>query len=48
MTFIVVSFDGCFLEGSVHTLNPTVGPRMIRFGKAMFHIILQTNTIKDM
>ena len=34
--FVVVAFDGRFLDGPVHSLDLAVGPRMLRLGGAMF------------
>lgn len=48
MIFVIVSFDGCFLEGTVHTLDLAVGPGMIWFGQAIFRTVVQTDAIKDM
>lgn len=38
--FIVVSFDGRFLDRAVHALSLTDGPMMIDFGEAMFDAVL--------
>ena len=35
MTVVVVTLNGGFLDGSVHALDLTVGPRMVGFGQTM-------------
>ena len=29
MIFVMIAFDGCFLESTVHTLDLAIGPGMI-------------------
>ena len=40
--------DGCFLDGSVHSLGLAVGPRMIRLRQAVLDAMFETNAIEDM
>jgi hypothetical protein len=42
MAFIVDALDRCVFYGSVHSLDLTVGPRVLRFGGPMVDVILCT------
>jgi hypothetical protein len=42
VVFIVIPFNGCLLQSSVHTLHLTVGPRVARAYEAMLNTILFT------
>ncbi|SKA06725.1 hypothetical protein SAMN02745113_02625, partial [Nitrosomonas europaea] len=48
MIFIMIAFDGCFLEGAVHAFDLTIGPGVIWLGQAMFRTIFQADTVEDM
>ena len=37
--FVEVTFDGRILDGAVHPLDLTVGPRMLGLGQAMIDIV---------
>ena len=37
---VVIAFDGGFLDSAVHSLDLTIGPRMIDFGEAMLDAVL--------
>lgn len=39
MAFVMEAFDGRFLDGAVHPLDLTVGPRVVRLGEPMFDIV---------
>ena len=43
---VVISFDCCLLDRSVHSLNLTVGPGMVRFGQATLDPIGLADHIK--
>ena len=36
VVIIMIPFDCCFLDGPVHALDLPIGPRMLRFGQAVF------------
>ena len=42
MIFIMIAFDGCFLEGAVHAFDLAIGPGVIWLGQAMFRTILRS------
>ena len=39
VAFVVEAFDGCLLDGPVHPLDLTVGPRMVRFGEPVLDLV---------
>jgi hypothetical protein len=45
---VVIPFDGRLLEGSVHPLDLSIGPRMIRFCQAMLDVVALTCAIERM
>ena len=47
VALVVVAFDGCFLEGAVHPLDLTIGPRMVRLRQSMFDAMLVADVIKQ-
>ena len=40
MALVVEALDRCVLYGSVHSLDLTVGPRVLRFGGPMVDVVL--------
>ena len=48
VAFVVVALDGRLFEGAVHSLDLTIGPRMVRFGQAMFDSVSSARAIKRM
>ena len=47
MAVVVIPFDGGFLNRAVHSLDLTVGPRMIDFGEALFDAILSASLVEN-
>jgi len=45
---VVIAFDGCFLDCSVHPFDLTVGPGVFDFGEAVLNIILVADPVEDM
>ena len=39
VALVVEEFDGRFLDGAVHPLDLSVGPRVVRFGEPVLDII---------
>src|SRR5438874_11760103 len=39
VTVIVIAIDRRFLEGTVHALDLTIGPRVVGFGQAVFDTV---------
>ena len=37
---VVVAFDGCVLDGSVHAFDLAIGPGMLGLGQAMIDTVL--------
>ncbi len=48
MKIIVVSLDGCFLDGSVHAFDLAVGPGMFRLGQAVVDVGLGASELERM
>ena len=46
MAFIVEAFDGRLLDGSVHPLDLTVGPRMVRLREAVLDVVRLTDHVE--
>ena len=46
--FVVEALDGCFLEGSVHAFDLTVGPGMFRLGQAVVDVGLGASELEGM
>ncbi len=46
VVLVVVSLDGGLLEGAVHALDLSVGPRMAWFGQPMIDIVLGTRILE--
>ena len=44
----MVAFDGGFLDGSVHTLNLSVGPGMLWFRQPVFNAVFMTTDVEHM
>ena len=44
---IVEAFDGCFLDGSVHALDLSVGPGMLDLGEPVLDLMLAADTVED-
>mgnify|MGYP000849523051 CR=1 FL=1 len=45
---VVKSFDGCVLDGAVHSLDLTIGPWMLDLGGSMLAVVLGTGEFKGM
>lgn len=43
---VVIAFDGGFLDNAVHSLDLTIGPRMIDFGEAMRDAVLAASHVE--
>ena len=43
---VMEALDGGFFDGAVHALDLAVGPRVRRFGQAVFHAVFQANAVK--
>jgi hypothetical protein len=39
VAFVIEALDGGFLDGSIHSLDLTVGPGVFRFGQPMIDIV---------
>ena len=48
MAGVVVALDGGIFDGSVHALDLTIGPGMVRLGQAMFDSILCADAVEQM
>ena len=48
MAIEMIAFNGCVLDGSVHSLDLTIGPRMLDFGEPVLNAMFKANPIKDM
>ncbi len=48
MIVVMIAFDGCFFESTVHALDLAIGPGMIGPDQAMFHTIFQIDAIEAM
>jgi diguanylate cyclase (GGDEF)-like protein len=46
MRVVVIAPDGCLFERPVHSLDLTVGPRMVGLGEAMIDVVLAADTIE--
>jgi hypothetical protein len=46
MGFVVVAPHGRLLEGTVHTLDLAIGPRVVGLGEAMLDVVLATDVVK--
>ena len=46
MGLVVIAPDGGVLEGSVHPLDLTVGPRMLGLGQTMLDLVLATDAVE--
>ncbi len=46
--FVVEAFDGCFLDGSVHAFDLSVGPGMFGFGQAVVDVGLGASELEGM
>ena len=46
--FVVIALHGRLFEGSVHSLDLTICPRMVWFGQAMFDSVVPARAIKRM
>jgi hypothetical protein len=44
---VVEDPDSCFLDGSVHPLGLTIGPRVIRLRQSVLDTVLKTDAIED-
>lgn len=47
VTVVMEMLDGCVLDGSVHALDLSVGPRMIDLGEPVLDTVLVTDPIED-
>ena len=45
---VVVALDGGVLEGSVHALDLTIGPRVIGLGQAVLDVVLAADPVEHM
>ena len=45
---VMERFDGRLLDGSVHPLGLTVGPRMLWLGELMLDAVLIADTVEDL
>src|SRR5262245_33283056 len=48
VVFVMIPPDGCFLEGAVHPLDLSVGPRVVGLGQAMFDPMLPADAVEPM
>src|SRR3954465_11748602 len=48
MARVVIASDGCVLDGPVHPLDLTIGPRVPGLGQAMVHIVLGAGVFEGM
>lgn len=44
---IMIAFDGCFFDRSVHALDLAIGPRVFDFGEAVLDVILVADPVED-
>ena len=47
MAIEMIAFNGCVLDGSVHSLDLTIGPRMLDFGEPVLNAKFKATPIKD-
>jgi hypothetical protein len=47
VAFIIEALDGGFLDGSIHSLNLTIGPGMFRFDQPMIDIVLRAGEFES-
>ena len=45
---VMISANGGFLDGAVHPLDLSVGPRMIGFGQSVVDVVAGTGVFKGM
>lgn len=48
MAFVVEALDRGILDGAVHPLDLSIGPRMVGFGRAMFDIVPCAGILESM
>ena len=46
VVLVVVAFHRRLFDGAVHALDLSIGPRMVRFGQAMFDIVGFANHVE--
>jgi len=46
VSFIEVTFDGCVLDGAVHSLYLTIGPRVLGLCQAMIDVVLSAGVFE--
>ncbi len=44
MTVVMITFDGGFLDGAVHSLDLAVGPWMVDLGEAVLDAVFASST----
>lgn len=44
---VMVSFDGCVLDGAVHPLDLTIGPGVVHLGQPVLDTVLIADAIED-
>jgi hypothetical protein len=47
VAFVIEALDGSFLDGSIHSLDVTVGRGMFRFGQPMIDIVLRAGEFES-
>lgn len=48
VVFVIEAPDGGFLDGSIHSLDLTIGPGWFRFGQPMIHVVLRAGEVESM
>ena len=48
MCFVEVPFHGGFLDGAVHALDLTIGPRMLRLRQSMINVVARASVFERM
>ena len=48
MAVVVIAFDGCFFDGSVHPFDLAIGPGLFDFGEPVLDVVLVADPVKDM
>lgn len=48
MVIVVKALDGCFLDGSVHAFDLTVGPEVLYLRETMLNTVVVADPVEDM
>ena len=48
MAIVMIAFNGCVLDGPIHSLDLAIGPGMLDLGEPVLNAMFKANPIKDM